>query len=229
MTCLTEHRPRLVLFDLDDTLCDHESSLRIRLRLAFTAAFNGQPPDNLHEIVEESIARSVFGTDHFADLLAPYGATRPEQIEAAIRMYTHDRYLGLSLYDEVTAVVGRVRRQARVGMITNGPSQIQRDKIARLGIGSLFSFILVSEEEDLWKPDPRIFERAMERGGAGPQETVYVGDNPDHDIGGARAAGITSIWINRSRSRWPGGPPPNFEIDSLYRLLTLFGFGESAP
>jgi FMN hydrolase / 5-amino-6-(5-phospho-D-ribitylamino)uracil phosphatase len=217
-------RPRLVLFDLDDTLCDHEGSLRLRLRLAFTAAFNGRPPHDIDRLIEESIEMSVFGTDHFPELLAPYGITRPEQIESAINTYAHDRYLGLTLFEETTAVVGTIRRQATIGMITNGPSTIQRDKIARLGIGSLFPFILVSEEEDLWKPDPRIFQRAMERGGAEPSETIYVGDNPDHDIAGARAAGITSIWINRVRSSWPGGPPPHFEISNLRQLLDIFRF-----
>jgi FMN phosphatase YigB (HAD superfamily) len=44
--------PKLVLFDLDDTLCDHDGSLRIRLHASFVAAFGGDPPDNIEEIVE---------------------------------------------------------------------------------------------------------------------------------------------------------------------------------
>lgn len=221
-------RPRLVLFDLDDTLCDHEGSLRLRLRLAFNAAFDGAPPHEIDQIIEQSIEHSVFGTDHFADLLAPHGVTDQERIQAAIDMYVHDRYLGLSLFEEVIDVIDALRRQVTIGMITNGPSKIQRDKIARLGVGSLFPFILVSEEEDLWKPDPRIFQRAMERGDASPGETIYIGDNPGHDIAGARAAGVTSVWINRSRYPWPGGPPPDFEIDSLRQILTIFGFTTDA-
>lgn len=216
--------PGLVLFDLDDTLCDHDGSLRVRLRLAFTAAFDGEPPDNIDEIVEQSIAYSVFGTDHFAEILSPHGVTEDEQVQAAVDTYVQDRYLGLQLFDEAVDVVQSIREQARVGMITNGPSDIQRAKIERLGIGPLFPFILVSEEEGLWKPDPQIFHRAMEQGGASPEETVYIGDNPFHDVAGAREAGITSVWVNRSCGPWPGGDPPDFEVHDLRQLFSIFQF-----
>jgi FMN hydrolase / 5-amino-6-(5-phospho-D-ribitylamino)uracil phosphatase len=193
-------RPRLVLFDLDDTLCDHEGSLRLRLRLAFNAAFDGTPPKEIDQIIEDSIELSVFGTDHFADLLGPYGVTRSEQLRAAADTYAHDRFLGLTLFEEAIDVIHAIRKQAGIGMITNGPSDIQRAKIERLGIGSLFPFILVSEEEDLWKPDPRIFQRAMERGGAQPSETIYIGDNPGHDLqnGNPVSFGWVVYWVNNS-------------------------------
>jgi FMN hydrolase / 5-amino-6-(5-phospho-D-ribitylamino)uracil phosphatase len=214
--------PRLILFDLDDTLCDHDGSLRIRLSASFAAAFDGAPPDNIDEIVETSIERSVFGTDHFAEVLAPHGVHDEERLQAAIDVYVADRFRGLRLFPEAVDVVERVRRQSGIGMITNGPSDIQRTKIDLLGIGPLFPFILVSAEVDIWKPDPRIFQRAMELGGAEPHETVYIGDNPEHDIGGARAAGITSVWVNRQRTNWPGGPPPDYQIADLRELFEIF-------
>ncbi len=219
------NHPRLVLFDLDDTLCDHDGSLRVRLRASFAAAFNGQPPPDLDNIVEQSIERSVFGTDHFQEILEPYGVSRPEALQAAIDTYVADRFRGLSLFEEAVDVVQTVSRRTRVGMITNGPSDIQRQKIERLGIGPLFPFILVSEELDIWKPDRRIFERAMELGQASPDEAVYIGDNPAHDVGGARNAGITSVWVNRSGQPWPdGGEPPDFEIQNLREVIEIFGF-----
>jgi FMN hydrolase / 5-amino-6-(5-phospho-D-ribitylamino)uracil phosphatase len=216
--------PSLVLFDLDDTLCDHEASLRVRLRQAFTVAFNGDPPDNLPEIIEQSIEYSVFGTDHFADILRPHGVARKDWIEAAIDSYVSDRFLGLELFEEAVDVVESLRQRVQIGMITNGPSDIQRGKIERLGIGDLFPFILVSEEQGIWKPDPRIFERAMELGEADPDDTIYLGDNPEHDVGGAHAAGITSVWVNRFSRQWPGGPEPHYVIDDLRRLFDLFHF-----
>jgi FMN hydrolase / 5-amino-6-(5-phospho-D-ribitylamino)uracil phosphatase len=216
--------PRLVLFDLDDTLCDHDGSLRIRLRQSFAAAFNGTPPDYIERIVEESVERSVFGTDHFADVLEPHGVTDPKLIQAAKDVYVADRFRGLKLFPEAVDVVETVRVHVGIGMITNGPSDIQRQKLSLLGIEPLFPFILVSEEVDLWKPDPRIFQRAMELGEAEPHETVYIGDNPDHDVAGAKAAGITSVWINRSSREWPGnGEPPDHQITDLRQIFDIFG------
>lgn len=218
------HSPRLVLFDLDDTLCDHDGSLRIRLRESFAAAFHGSPPDYIERIVEDSVERSVFGTDHFAEVLAPYGVTEPERVRAASDVYVSDRFRGLKLFPETVEVVESVRQQVTIGMITNGPSDIQRQKLELLGIEPLFPFILVSEEVDLWKPDPRIFQRAMELGEAAPDETVYIGDNPKHDVAGAKAASITSIWMNRAQTEWTEpGDPPDYEISDLREIFAILG------
>jgi FMN hydrolase / 5-amino-6-(5-phospho-D-ribitylamino)uracil phosphatase len=221
---MPEFSPRLVLFDLDDTLCDHDGSLRVRLRHSFAAAFNGSPPDYIERIVEESVERSVFGTDHFADVLEPYGVTEPERVQAAADVYVSDRFRGLKLFPEAVEVIVTIRQQVNIGMITNGPSDIQRQKLGLLGIEPLFPFILVSEEVDLWKPDPRIFQRAMELGDATPKESVYIGDNPKHDIAGAKAAGITSIWVNRSESPWSDeGDPPDHQISDLRQIFDILG------
>ncbi len=119
--------------------------------------------------------------------------------------------------------MGIVREASHVGLITNGPSRIQRDKIARLAIGDLFELILVSEEEGIWKPDPLIFHRALERFGIEPDDALYVGDSAEHDVAGARAAGITSVWINRRGREWPGGARADHEITSLLELPDLLG------
>ncbi|HUZ03187.1 MAG TPA: HAD family hydrolase [Thermomicrobiaceae bacterium] len=220
-------RPRLVLFDLDDTLCDHDGSLRLRLRLAFASACRDLPGIDLDAAVAAAVERSVAGTEHFGDVLAARGVRDPERVERAVAHYAADRYRGLRLFDESLDVVETIKRQARVGMITNGPSEIQRNKIRRLEIGELFPFVLVSEEVGSWKPDTAIFHRALELGQASPAEAVYVGDSPEHDVAGARAAGLRSVWVNRGGRTWPGGPAPDFEVRDLRDLLPLLGFDAS--
>ncbi len=221
--------PSLVLFDLDDTLCDHYSSLRLRLRLAFEAAANGSPEIDVEALVEEAAERSVGGTGHFADVLKSHGIVETERCDVAVSHYVSDRYRGLELFDDSIAIVNYVSQHAPVGLITNGPSKIQRDKIRHLAIGNLFQFILVSEEEGVWKPDPQIFERALAKLDVAPDAAVYVGDSPEHDIAGARAAGITSIWINRRGRSWPGGKRPDFEINTLMELPSLLGLSPLRP
>lgn len=216
---------RLVLFDLDDTLCDHYVSHRLRLRRAFDAALEGYPEHDLELLVEEA-AQQIGGTAHFAEVLGRAGLTDPERCQRAVDLYRADRFLGLELFAEALEVVDAVAQHARIGMITNGPSGIQREKIRLLGIGDLFPFILVSEEENAWKPDPAIFARALELAGVAPGEAVYVGDSPENDVAGARAAGLASVWINRRGRAWPGGPPPDFEISDLRQLLPLLGLAK---
>ncbi|HEU4792355.1 MAG TPA: HAD family hydrolase [Nitrolancea sp.] len=221
--------PRLVLFDLDDTLCDHSTSLRVRLHMAFGPAFDGISGVDLHEVVEASAARSIAGTEHFAAVLGEFGVTDPERISGAIQRYIGDRYRGLKLYDESLEVIQAIRRRKQLGLITNGPSKIQRDKLMWLDIAHLFPLALVSEEEGIAKPDPEIFHRALRLAGSQPDEAIYIGNAPEIDVAGAQAAGLHSVWINRGNQLWPGGKRPDHEIADLRALLPLLGLdGASA-
>ena len=60
-----------------------------------------------------------------------------------------------------------------------------------------FDHIVSSEEARCYKPDPAIFQRALQRTGAAPHRTVHVGDSLHSDIAGAKNAGIDHVWICR--------------------------------
>ena len=124
--------PSLVLFDLDDTLCDHYSAMRFRLRLAFEAALSDDDEFDIEQLVEAAAINSVGGTRHFAELFERHGIVDQRRCEIAVNHYLSDRYRGLELFDDALEVVQFVRQYARVGLVTNGPSQIQRAKIDRL-------------------------------------------------------------------------------------------------
>jgi len=54
-------------------------------------------------------------------------------------------------------------------------------------------------------------------------DCIHVGDHPEHDIQGAKNAGISSVWLNRQQQIWPGDEPPaDYEISSLHDLPGLF-------
>jgi 2-haloalkanoic acid dehalogenase type II len=83
-------------------------------------------------------------------------------------------------------------------------------------------FVLVSEAVRAYKPDPRVFRRAVEQLGLPPHEVLHVGDSEVDDVTGAKAAGLRVAWINRTgRLRRPDLPPPDFEIRDLTELPAL--------
>ena len=82
----------------------------------------------------------------------------------------------------------------KLGIITNGATKLQQQKLDALGISELFDTILISETEGVRKPDPLIFARAVGRCGVSASEAVFVGDHPDVDVMGALAAGLIPIW-----------------------------------
>ncbi len=107
----------------------------------------------------------------------------------------------------------------RCGVISNGNSVSQRDKLGRLGPEGRFDPVLISGDIDAPKPDPRIFAEACRLAGREPAECLYVGDRPETDALGAHQAGLTGVWVNRKGK--PGRPKGVTEIASLEELPDL--------
>jgi putative hydrolase of the HAD superfamily len=82
----------------------------------------------------------------------------------------------------------------KLGLITNGSVRMQSRKLQCLALSPLFDTILISDAEGISKPDPRIFHRALARLNTRPTQAVFVGDHPEVDVAGARAAGMQAIW-----------------------------------
>ena len=230
-------KPKAVFFDLDDTLCDYAAAREARLRRAFTLAPDGgirsREPIDLDCMIAESIRMHPHGADHFAELFARFGIADAGEAQAAADWYRKNRFHNLRLLPEVETVFLRVReavsrddpRAARpIGIVTNGPTEVQHAKLELLGIDRLVDFVLVSEEFGVAKPDPAIFHEALRLAGVRPQEAVFVGDSVEFDMAGAQAASIPTVWLNRQQQAWTNsGPPPTREIRSLAELPQLLG------
>ena len=198
--------------------------------IAFAAALGERAGDgrvDLDAVIAESIAIHPHGTDHFGDLLTRHGAERADAVEEARRWYQHNRFLGLALFPDAVETLTRVRRALpgrRVGVITNGPADVQRAKVELLALEPYVDFALISGEFGAAKPEPAIFREALRLGEATAAEAIFVGDSPEFDIAGARAAAIRSIWMNRTGRPWPApDPPPDHEVTSLDELHPLLG------
>ena len=73
--------------------------------------------------------------------------------------------------------------------MSNAEGQVEADA-KRFGLAKFFDVIIDSQVVGVEKPDPRIFQLALERLGVGPDEVQFTGDIYSIDIEGARAAGI---------------------------------------
>ena len=230
--------PKAVLFDLDDTLCDYATAREARLRRAFTlepdAGRRVREGIVLDQMIAESIQMHPHGADHFVDLFARFGAADPSEAHAAADWYRANRFYELRLFPDVREVFREVRaalrsrapRAARpLGIVTNGPAEVQRAKLALLAMVDLVDFAVVSEEFGVAKPDPTIFREALRLSGVSAGDAVFVGDSAEFDMAGARAAGIASVWVNRNDLPWTeSGPRPARQIRSLGELPRLVGF-----
>ena len=85
-------------------------------------------------------------------------------------------------------------------------------------IGDYFDFAYSAEQLDASKPMPDMFHAALAETGAASHQVVHVGDNPSHDVAGAKQVGMRTVWMNSGDWRWPGGEPADEQITNLAEL-----------
>jgi putative hydrolase of the HAD superfamily len=130
-------------------------------------------------------------------------------------------------FQETQAVLSPLSQKYRLALITNTQGQrgAGEHRIGDLpGFRRFFEIILVAGESGLpAKPDPAPFLRCLEKMKISSSRAVYVGDDWDIDICGARAARIQPIWIQHEsvRRNWPDGDGSVPVITSLHPLLRL--------
>ena len=115
------------------------------------------------------------------------------------------------------------------GIVTNG-SPSQHDKCRKAGLDKLAPFIIVSEEAGYRKPDPRIFRDALEATGLStPEQVMFIGDNPEADIDGAKRFGMKTAWVRRGRQYPPDLKPPDHVIDHVTEVRNIVDPALSVP
>ena len=103
----------------------------------------------------------------------------------------------LVLFDDVMPALNDLKGRGLVlGLISNVEHDIT-STFHELGLTSRLDVVVTSQESGLVKPRPEIFQEAMKRAGVKPAETVYVGDQYQVDIVGARGAGMKGILLDR--------------------------------
>ena len=123
---------------------------------------------------------------------------------------------------EVNGFLSRLNdRHVPWGIVTNG-STTQRGKCRAAGLDGLAPFIIVSEEAGYRKPDSRIFRDALIATElTAPGQIMFVGDNPEADIDGAKRFGMKAAWIRRGRKYPAGLLPPDHVIDHVMEVRTV--------
>ena len=250
---------RAVFFDLDGTLYDERGGMLRALdeTLGLIAELVVGLDVAAAKRLYPEVGRAIWET---ADLTAPGPDPRARTQELRCRVwgllmercgcpvapdlaarlaaiYSEARFRHHRLFPEATEVLDRLDSLKagngilRVGLITNGASDLQRDKLAACALAERFDPVLISAEVGVAKPSAEIFHEALERCGVAAGEALYVGDSPDKDVAGARSAGLAAAWVNRTEAPFPPGlPEPTWEIRDLRSVPDIVSGsdGESA-
>ena len=98
-----------------------------------------------------------------------------------------------------------------LGLVSNRSTPCQ-EECEHLGLLHYFDFAYVAAEVDAWKPDPQIFDRALEITGSPPERTIYIGDNYYTDVVGAQKAGLQAILLDPQDVFLDANLPQNYTV-----------------
>jgi putative hydrolase of the HAD superfamily len=178
-----------VVFDLDYTLAVPERDRQTLLNEA-TIAAGGQEVDRSEYLAEHRKHRATETRTPIFEGLLSMG----DPVEAA-EAYREGVNEALVPVAGVPELVEELRTQYRVGLLTDGPVRAQEAKLETLGWTDLFDSVVVTGSLPAGKPDQRAFEAILSELGVAAGAAVYVGDNPDADIRGAKDAGMVAVQV----------------------------------
>jgi len=148
------------------------------------------------------------------------GYTLPRMAEMCARPLVAE---GRLFDDALPTVLALRRRGYRLGLVSNTPwgtpEYLWENQLRRFGLAPYFDVSLFSSVVGFRKPDTRILQTALARLGADARHALFVGDNPDIDIPGARQLGMRAALVRRAARPPASTHAADITIESLTELL----------
>lgn len=223
---------KIIMFDADDTLFDFKKSESTAFKNAMLE-FNMKYDENYHLKLYAEINSTIWR--EFENGLITQEKLRVERFKRLSeklnvqlneveleKSYTKHLSNASFLYDESEELIKNLHKDYRLIMITNGLKAVQDNRIRKSVIGKYFEDIVISEEVLLAKPDPKIFELALNNIKHTEKSTVImVGDSLTSDIQGGINFGIDTCWFNQNKIINKTEIKPTYEICSLMELKDI--------
>ena len=242
---------KAVYFDLDDTLCTYWDAAKAGLRAAIEAVpVSGLTTETF--LAEWAVQFRRFAhelkTSHWYEIyLTQGGVTRVQLINETLQSlgindpelawrigdeYGRQRDERLVLFEDAKVVLRALHGHLPLGLITNGPADVQRQEIETLQIEGFFDYVLIEGELGVGKPHPLVMRRAEESAGCSGRDILFVGNSYHHDIVPAAEVGWRTAWIRRPSDVAPSsqtgqpeakpdhGPDPDMTVADLREILS---------
>lgn len=141
-------------------------------------------------------------------------------LTAAVRRRLLDAYFDLSPFPDAAPALAALAPMPRL-ILSNGTRQMLEPLASSTGIARHLDGILSVDTAGIYKPSPRVYQIAVDRLALAPLQIGFVSSN-GWDVAGARAFGLTCVWVNRAKAPLERhGPKPDAIINSLAELPAL--------
>jgi len=224
-----------IFFDLDRTLWDFETNSHETLLELWTAynlkekgitdyegfiknyKIHNEQLWDLYRI--DKISQKDLRRERFQRALADYNIIDIELAEQIGEQYISICPKKNQLFPFAIEVLNHLSEKYKLHIITNGFENVQHIKLKYSDLTKYFDNIITSEQIGVMKPNPKIFEFALQTANAKSSESVYVGDNLEVDILGCQNCGIDGIYFNPTKEQHQ--EKVAFEIVCLSQLKEL--------
>lgn len=218
-----------IFFDLDHTLWDFEKNSALTFQQILSASniiididvfLQTYIPINLKywkkyredKIVKKDLKyirlKETFDTlDYFVDDVTIHHLSE----EYIVNLPNHKH-----LFEGTFEILEYLQNKYQLHIITNGFEEVQNKKMQKSGIRKYFNEVITSEAVGVKKPNPKVFNYALNKVKTSASSSVMIGDNLEADILGAINCGIRAIHFNSENIK----TIPK-EITSINRLLEI--------
>ncbi len=222
---------KAISFDGDGTLWDFEKVMRHSLQHVLTEFekidAQGAAMLDIEKMIKirNKVAKKLKGKvtnleevrlEAFRQTLKDIGRPNDALASHLNKIYLKHRFEDIELFNDVLPALETLKRKYILGLLSNGNSYPER-----CGLEDMFQFVIFSQDYGVEKPDPRIFQIAVEKAECSKKELLHIGDSLVDDVTGAKNAGIRSVWLNRQKKKNNLGAKIDHEISSLLELLEI--------
>ena len=161
----------------------------------------------------------AYRRDAWSTALAAHGINDTRFGEELAVIFQTERRARHIPFPDSEPVLKELRGDYRLGLVSNGVPDLQREKVHGANLAHYFNSITISGDVGIGKPDRQIFEAAMQKLDVQPQAALMVGNSLKRDIAGAQQAGLKTVWVNRLGFEPREDIKPDIEVTSLSELL----------
>ncbi|WP_396632112.1 YjjG family noncanonical pyrimidine nucleotidase [Maribacter sp. R86514] len=221
-----------IFFDLDHTLWDFDQNSA----LTFKKIFNEQKvevdleaflevyvPANLkfwRLFREDKITKSELRYQRLKSVFDTMGYPATDDL---IHMLSEEYINHLSsfntLFPNAIEVLEYLKPKYKLHIITNGFQEVQEKKLRNAGIHGYFDQIIDSEMAGAKKPNPVIFNLALDKAGVLPEKSLMIGDSLEADIMGAKSLGFYTLHFNAHKEESHNIAPIIYDLQEIKSLL----------
>lgn len=191
---------KAIIFDFDGTLSNRQDNVYYLYKYCFKKYFSDLNDYEYEAVLQDMMEYDCNGTIELRERMIQFRKKYPnritdEDLNEISDYYYNNMYRYCKLKPEALDVVKALKGKYKLGLLTNGGSKIQHDKVNCFNLEELFDEVIVSGDVDVHKPDKKIYDMMAERLNVKNEECIYIGDTYSTDILGAIRANMIPIWF----------------------------------